>query len=423
MIIMIIPGLSSLTPRDVRSGTPDALREPPKWRLAIVLSHPTQYYSPWFRCLAVEGGLELRVFYLWNFGVTRQVDRGFGTAVQWDLPLLEGYDHEFVPNVSATPGTQSFSGLSNPELRKRLRDFRPDAVLLFGHGWRTNAELLIRGVPGRAALLYRGDSHLLGPPGKGLKSALRRLVTRFLLRNVDQFLAVGSANSDYFAAHGASADRITFVPHCVDNDRFREQGSPDAGRRRRAELGIQADQTVFLFAGKFEDKKRPLDVIRAFLGVNHPSAVLVMAGAGGLEEQARVLASGDPRIRFLPFQNQTAMPGLYAAADVFVLPSYGRQETWGLAVNEAMNCGCAIIVSDHVGCAADLVHEGVNGRIVRAGDSAGLESAMRDAVSNRDQLRRWQEASRQLIQNYSYATARQGLLEALRKACKPTVAR
>ena len=382
-------------------------------RLAVVLSHPTQYYSPWFRFLAERGGLTLHVFYLWNFGVTTQVDQGFKTSLQWDLPLLEGYDHTFVENQSADPGTHHFSGLNNPQLRGELDQFAPDAVLLFGHGWLTNARLLLRGAPHAAALLYRGDSHLLGPQESGLKPLVRRLATRMLLRKVDQFLAVGSANADYFKRHGARNEQITRVPHCVDNNRFQQQGSGAAGLQRRTELGITPEQTVFLFAGKFEEKKRPLDVIRAFRNIQDESAVLLMAGAGPEEMSLKAAAEGNARIRFLPFQNQTAMPGLFAAADVFLLPSFGRQETWGLAVNEAMNCRCAVIVSDHVGCASDLVVDGENGRVISAGSQVQLEGAMRDALAKPERLAQWQERSFQIIDRYSYEAAREGLLEAL----------
>jgi glycosyltransferase involved in cell wall biosynthesis len=382
-------------------------------RLAIVLSHPTQYYSPWFRFLASDGRLSVKVFYLWNFGVTPQVDKGFQQSLTWDLPLLSGYEHMFVPNASREPGTHRFGGLHNPGLRRELSDWQPDAVLLFGHGWRTNAALLMRGAPDGAKLLYRGDSHLLGRGGSGLKSAARRLITSRLFKKVDQFLAVGRANADYFRAHGASESRLTFVPHCVDNDRFREQGTPEAGLARRRELGITDDQMVLLFAGKFEDKKRPGDVVEAFRAMSDQRHVLVMAGAGPLEPALKENAAGAPNIRFLPFQNQTSMPSLFAAANIFVLPSMGRQETWGLAVNEAMNCRCAIIVSDHVGCATDLVIDGENGRIIPAGDVLALEQAFRDATSDRSRLVQWQTRSTEIVERYSYSAARDGLIRAL----------
>lgn len=100
-------------------------------RLAIVTSHPIQYLAPWFELLAGHGGLDLKVFYLWNREETSQHDHGFGQAVIWDLPLLRGYAHEFVPNVATQPGTEHFSGLNNPDLTARVDAFQPQAVFAF----------------------------------------------------------------------------------------------------------------------------------------------------------------------------------------------------------------------------------------------------------------------------------------------------
>ena len=70
---------------------------------------------------------------------------------------------------------------------------------------------------------------------------------------------------------------------------------------------------------------------------------------------------GLPNIYFAGFVNQAALPArVYAACDVFVLPS--ENETWGLAVNEAMCAGLPIVVSSEIGCAPDLVHDNCNGR-------------------------------------------------------------
>ena len=64
--------------------------------------------------------------------------------------------------------------------------------------------------------------------------------------------------------------------------------------------------------------------------------------------------------QFEGFRNQTELPACYAAADYLVLPSDGG-ETWGLVVNEGMACGLPGIVSNAVGCAPDLIEEGVTG--------------------------------------------------------------
>src|SRR5580692_4876100 len=106
-----------------------------KTRLAVVLSHPTQYYSPWFQWLSSNTTLKFRVFYLWDFGVTDQNDPEFGTSVKWDVDLLSGYDSEFIPNCAREPGAESFWGFNNPDLTHRLSLWKPDAILLFGYKW------------------------------------------------------------------------------------------------------------------------------------------------------------------------------------------------------------------------------------------------------------------------------------------------
>ena len=69
-------------------------------RLAIVSTHPIQYNAPAFRSLASNPDLEVHVFYEWEGPGT--LDPEFGQAVKWDVPLLDGYDHTFVPNAART---------------------------------------------------------------------------------------------------------------------------------------------------------------------------------------------------------------------------------------------------------------------------------------------------------------------------------
>ncbi|UBF27977.1 hypothetical protein K9N68_08805 [Kovacikia minuta CCNUW1] len=83
-------------------------------KLAIVTSHPIQYYAPWFRFISDTTEIETKVFYLWDFGITQKVDAGFKQALQWDIPLLDGYDYEFVPNVSQGSWNASLLGLAKP---------------------------------------------------------------------------------------------------------------------------------------------------------------------------------------------------------------------------------------------------------------------------------------------------------------------
>ena len=175
------------------------------------------------------------------------------------------------------------------------------------------------------------------------------------------FLCVGRANKDYYRAFGVSENKLFDCPHSIETERFSE---PHVAMERQAaggELGIGEDQQVLLFAGKFEDKKRPVPLMRAFLETDLPNVTLLLVGDGVLGGQVRDLAAERPRrFRVLPFQNQSKMPLVFRLGDLFVLPSaYG--ETWGLTVNEAMACGRPALVRDRVGCHPDVVRPALMG--------------------------------------------------------------
>ncbi len=381
-------------------------------KLAIITSHPIQYNAPWFRHVAAQPGIDLKVFYLWDFGVKSHVDPGFQRAVTWDIPLLDGYAHELVPNVSKDPGTGHFTGLQNPELSRRVRAFDPGAVLLLTYNYASTHRFLWtwRSSP----LLFRGDSHRLVPRA-GVKEWARRQALTLLMRRFSAFLHVGQANRRYFLHHGVPEARLFFAPHAVDNARFsatRDETSLAAAAWRR-ELGITEEQTVILSAGKFESKKRLPDLIRAFLRADAPGAVLLLVGSGPDEAEIRALAADHPRIRFAPFQNQLRMPRTYAAGDLFVLASQGPSETWGLAVNEAMCLARPIIVSSHVGCAEDLVEPGQNGLVFPTGDVPALTRCLEQALADRDRLRAWGRRSLEIVSHYSYEQTTAGLQQAL----------
>lgn len=399
--------------------------------MAIVLSHPIQYYSPWFRWIASRASFELRVFYLWDAGVTLTRDRGFGESFQWDVPLLEGYDAEFVPNVSRDPGTHHSAGLDNPTLIARLRAWNPSAILMFGYTYRSHMRVLLSRRLAHLPLLFRGDSHDMGREAT-LQSSVGRSIRRVLFRRFTAFLSVGQAHREYLLHSGVSASRIHHVPHCVDNARFRA-AAPEAVAARpawRASNGIPASARVVLFAGKLEAKKAPQLLFRALLARNAQTSdddrtVLLFVGSGELEgalrEQAGERIGRD--VFFVPFQNQSVMPTVYAAADLLVLPSASSGETWGLVVNEAMNLARPAIVSDRVGCGPDLVTPGETGWVFPSGDANALAAALNDALSDPARLVRMGEAARTRIDAYSYEVASAALEKVLDGLSTPNTRR
>ena len=381
-------------------------------RLAVVLSHPIQYYSPWFRWLRAHTTLEFRVFYLWEFGTTVQRDPHFQTTFKWDVDLISGYEHEFVPNAARVPGTGHFWGLRNPTLTPRLAAWRPNAVLLFGYAYASHLRVIAwarrRGVP----LIFRGDSHFLGRPAPGWA---RTLLLRRLYAQFAAITYVGRANRDYFTTLGVPADKLFFAPHAVNRGLF-EPARPEhqaAANALRAQLGLAATTRVVLFAGKFIAAKQPRELLEAFLALNLPDTALVLVGDGpegaALQERARSAPAG--RVHFLPFANQSEMPARYLLADVFALPSRGLYETWGLAVNEAMHMGLPCLVSDRVGCQQDLVSDGETGWVFRADDPSQLREKLAAALTADLPAFKARVAAR--IAGYTYEQTSRGLEAAL----------
>ncbi|MDA7881483.1 glycosyltransferase family 4 protein [Akkermansiaceae bacterium] len=383
-------------------------------RLAVVISHPIQYYSPWFRHLADRKELELKVFYLWDFGIKETTDEKFGTSFSWDIPLLDGYKFEFLKNQSKDPGTHHFRGLDNPSAVSALSKWKPDAILIFGYNYATHLRIILSRQLRKTPMIFRGDSHNLFPT-KGWKQKISRNLRAMIFKRFQTFLSVGQANEEYFKSCGIPKKKIQRAYHCVDNDRF-QQAAPKAekeARKWRKELGIPKDAFVFLFAGKFESKKRPLDLLAAFEKIDSPNCALLLIGGG--EHEKKLKKTKDERVFFAPFQNQSQMPKVYATGDIVMLPSYGRGETWGLAINEAMNLARPAIVSSHVGCGPDLVIEGKTGWIFPAGDIKALRKAMKSALKDPDKTRKMGRRAQKKMHQFSYETAGDALIKAISK--------
>jgi glycosyltransferase involved in cell wall biosynthesis len=390
-------------------------------RIAVVVSHPTQYYSPWFRWIAAKGEINLRVFYLWDFGVTARRDPKFGETFEWDVDLLSGYGSEFVPNKARRPGTDHFTGLRNPALTARIRAWNPDAIVLFGYRYWSHLALIAWARARSIPLIFRGDSHLIGRPTPPLAV---RVALGLLFRQFQAFLFVGEANREYFRAFGVPEGKLFFSPHSVNAEHYHPTESLRAeAARLRVSLGLEG-KTVILFAGKLVPEKQPIPLLESFLAMRRGDAALVFVGQGrdrpGLE--ARAAASPESAVRFLPFANQSEMPLRYLIADLFVLPSRGKYETWGLAVNEAMHMGVPCLVSSSVGCQRDLVTQGETGWVFDPEKPGALFDALAlalDDLRSPERALAIRQAAAKRILDYTYEKTAGGLMSAIAALPKP----
>ncbi|HXG88156.1 MAG TPA: glycosyltransferase family 4 protein [Vicinamibacterales bacterium] len=379
------------------------------YRVTFLMTHPVQYLSPWFRWMhANSSSLRLTVLYAVQPTDTAQAT-GFGDErFAWSGDLLGGYESRILtPGRSdASIDAAAFSTVDVPDLEEALAETAPDAVVV--PGWhaafyrRAFAICRRRGWPA----VYRGDTHLASGR-RGLSHRIWRRASRRRLAAYSAYLAVGTRSREYLQAGGAAEPLVFQSPHAVDNDTFDHQARNTSRAQARAQFGLAPEQFTVLFAGKLQEKKRPLDAIRAVARI--ADAQLLIVGTGPLEASCRAEAAQlGVATRFAGFLNQDAIVQSYVAADCLVLPSDGR-ETWGLVVNEAMATGLPAVVSDEVGCQPDLVIEGRTGAVARCGDITSLADALERIRRPLLGGHRFDEACRHVAAQHSFAAATTGL--------------
>ena len=388
-------------------------------RLAYLVSHPIQYQAPLLRRIAQEPDIDLTVFFGSDFSARGYRDKGFGVAVQWDVPLLDGYRHEFLPKLR-DDGDVGVTSPLNRGILRRLRAGAFDALWVHGyasvnaiHGMLA-AKLL--GIP----VLLRAESWLRDRGRSGAKLAVKGIFFEGLKSLVSGVLPIGTVNAEYWRHYFGDEVPQFVLPYAVDNEYFARRAREAEPERPRLqeELGLDPARPVILFASKLQTRKHCDHLVEAYArlattpGVE-PLPYLVIVGDGeeraALEQQAA--ATGLASIRFCGFRNQSELPGFFDLATVFVLPS--RHEPWGLIVNEVMNAGRPVIVSDDVGCGPDLIVDGVNGCIYPTGDVAALAEALRRVLGVPGRAEAMGQRAFERIQGWSFEEDIQGLRRAL----------
>jgi len=347
-------------------------------RLAIISSHPIQYYAPWFKYMSTI--LDVHVFYM-NEGKTQGLDKDeFGVSFEWDIDLLDGYKYTFLKNVSKCPGVNNFKGCDVPEIYKTLKKGDFDAVLVMGWYLKGFLQAITACKIYKIPLLVRGDSKLESTKNN-FKNLIKKIFFPFFLKFFDIFLYVGEKNKEYLEHFGVPKTKLVFCPHFINQTFF----SKDINNFNRTELikkmNLRENSFKLLFVGKFIKKKRPLDVLKALklLEKDKDDFELLLVGSGDLDEGLKQFCKSNTSlmVHFLGFKNQSELPDLYRLADVLILPSEG-DETWGLVINEAFALHTPAIVSTDVGCAPDLIRSGLTGEVFERGNIEDLARKIKD---------------------------------------------
>jgi glycosyltransferase involved in cell wall biosynthesis len=301
------------------------------------------------------------------------------------LEGLEGYRHQ---RIALSVTRSRLRGV--PSVLARIRQIRRlarEADLVHVHGDMA-AMLAAPGLRERPLILTTHGLHRLRR-SSGVAGGVVRRRLRAAVAVSSRTICIARDERDDLAAalppslHG----RLVVVANGVPV-------APAPGPEQRAEarhsLGLEEGEIGVLFVGQLEARKDPLGAIAAVEAARpkHPELVLLIAGGGPLEQE--VAAHAGPGIR--PLGHRDDLASLYAAADVFLLPSH--REGMSLALLEAMAHGLAPVVADGTGNVETVGEAGV---VFAAGDRAAMAARLGELAADRDARARLGAAARERV--------------------------
>lgn len=369
----------------------------------------TPYGVHFLRRVASELDIDLRCFY------THQYSMG-----TWDLPSLPNLQvQHFGLGESAANANKPNHILA--EWRKggriieELKRSGAQGIVILGYNDLGRLRIIDWCYRHDVAVLLFGDSNYRCDRVSGWRRLFKNIVIPCVLAKCSRILACGSLGAEYFTSYGVPRENIHYSPYEPDYSLIEQL--PEAVMDETAtRFSIDRSRRHIIYSGRLAQVKRVDLLIRAFIQIapTRPDWDLLIVGNGSLRNELGLLVPENLKSRVIwPgfLGDQRYVTAFYKMSDVLVLPS--EYEPWALVINEAAAAGLAIVASDVVGAAAELVIDGENGRIFPTGDLDALAAALRD-VTTEGTTQRMRSASRAVLERWrTAADPVQGLHKAL----------
>lgn len=401
-----------------------------KYRLAFFVSHPIHYKIDLYREINSLANIKIMVYFGSNASIRLTLDKTFGKVIKWyDEKIIKGLPHKFLKNYSfqksSLPVDTFFGGTINLEIFSELKINHYDAILIDGYMTIGNWLAFFSAWLTKTPIILRGDAYLLNHRSN-FKKLVKKIILTVLFKKIDAFLALSSTNADYYKYYGVPEEKIFYSPYVINNGYFRKKYKFFSSQKKKIKSlnKINSAVPIILYASKMIHRKRPMDLLKAYEILNKKlpdKAHLVFVGDGpekkSLEDYTRL--KNIKNVSFVGFKNQTDLPKFYAIADVFILPS--EIEIYGQVVHEAMNFALPIIATDMVGAAYDVITQGKNGYVYKAGDINKLSEHLSNLIENKNLREEMGQNSLKIMDKFTYKEAVSGIVETLNAIKKPAV--
>lgn len=247
----------------------------------------------------------------------------------------------------------------------------------------------------------------------------RKQYRKAVIRYTDAMCCNGLLSKQYTAKLGMAAARITLGHMAADTQELADKSrSMSAAEKRELRDKYRTDGIVYLYAGRLIPRKGLDRLIGAWAVFEKQSAsgTLLIAGGGAQEAALKkmITVKGIRRVRFAGTIPYDSLAYIYAASDIFVIPTL--EDNWSLVVPEAMACGLPILCSKYNGCWPELIRDGENGWVFDPLDCDDTVRALCAARDAGDSLQKMANRSLEIVEDHSPRVAAEAILEACRIA-------
>jgi glycosyltransferase involved in cell wall biosynthesis len=250
----------------------------------------------------------------------------------------------------------------------------------------------------------------------GPRRELKEMCKRLLLKRAQVCIVPGKRAYEYCGMLGMEKQRMFLAPNCVDREYFVHKSLCLSPLRNQIRAKYEIQGVNILFVGRMVEKHKKVSTLIEAFGKLYQTglqATLILVGEGPDKTKYEYMVK-EHQIRgvhFLGEMNRDQMCEVYAGADILALPS--RSEAWGFVLNESMEFGLPLVVSEAVGAGPDLVHPGENGFVFPVGDSVRLAEILRVLVKDESLRIRMGKASKRIIQDFTPDAWAKGVLKAI----------
>ena len=361
-------------------------------KLAILVTHPIQYFVPIFKLLGSKDFLDCKVFFGCKQGLENSFDKDFGISFRWDVNLLDGYKNIFI-NSKSIESLKGFSGMYYAfKAYKKINEYKPDHILIFSYSpiFILFSTLLLSNH--RYSLFLRAETSDIAAERSKIKSFIRNIFLKNYYKNFSHFFPIGTNSENHYLSKGIVKNKLSKVLYSVDFEYFQNQFKYWSPKRDflREELCIPSDDHVIIFSGKIAIQKNPMIIVEALKLLQKETTDkiwILVVGDGNLKNvfQDSLKKILNNRVIFTGFTPQSLIGKYYTISDSLILPS-STGETWGLVVNEAIQFGKRIIISNKVGSSNDLFFDNDIGYVFKSNDAYDLSIGIQKVIDKKNSI-------------------------------------